>query len=296
MYVATNQTRRDAAKRKLASQQERRAQQAARRRRVAVISSAAVVVVVLLGIVLLSTLGRGGDDPGSAASSASAAPSAEAQPPAAGATPASIPTEVVPLPKRATPLPATVSCDYPAEGQAAKPVNPPPANDVSAEGTAAVTLATSAGTIPLELDRALAPCTVNNFVSLAEQRYFDATTCHRLTTDPGLQVLQCGDPTGTGSGGPGYTIPDEVFPELAYGRGLLAMAKTAAPNSGGSQFFMVYGDAQLPPDYTVFGTISAEGLQVVDQIARAGHDNSLAAQAGGGKPVQPVTIESATVS
>jgi peptidyl-prolyl cis-trans isomerase B (cyclophilin B) len=250
---------------------------------------------VLLGIVLLSTIGRGGDDPGSATPSASAAPSADAQPPAAGATPESIPTEVVPLPQRPTALPATVSCEYPADGQAAKPVNPPPGKDVSAKGTAAVTLQTSAGTIPLELDRALAPCTVNNFVSLAEQRYFDATTCHRLTTDPGLQVLQCGDPTGTGSGGPGYTIPDEVFPDLTYGRGLLAMAKTAAPNSGGSQFFMVYGDAQLPPDYTVFGSISADGLAIVDQIARTGHDNSLAAQAGGGKPVQPVTIESATV-
>ena len=292
MHVATNQMRRDAAKRKLSAQQARRAQQAARRRRVAVISSAAVVVVVLLGIVLLSTVGKGGTDTGA---TPSAAPSADAQPPAAGSTPASIPTEAVALPTRSTPLPATVSCDYPAEGQASKPVNPPPAQDVSAEGTVAVTLATSAGTIPLTLDRALAPCTVNNFVSLAEQRYFDATTCHRLTTDPGLQVLQCGDPTGSGSGGPGYTIPDEVFPELTYGRGLLAMAKTAAPNSGGSQFFMVYGDAQLPPDYTVFGSISADGLTVVDQIARTGHDDSLASSAGGGMPVQPVTIESATV-
>jgi peptidyl-prolyl cis-trans isomerase B (cyclophilin B) len=295
MHVATNQMRRDAAKRKLAGQQARRAQQAARRRRVAVISSAAVVVVVLVGVVLLSTIGRGGDDPGAAAPSASAAPSAAAEPPAAGTTPESIPTAAVALPTRPTPLPATVSCDYPGEGQAAKPVNPPPAKDVDAKGTVAVTLATSAGTIPITLDRALAPCTVNNFVSLAQQKYFDATTCHRLTTDPGLQVLQCGDPTGSGSGGPGYTIPDEVFPELTYGRGLLAMAKTAAPNSGGSQFFMVYGDAQLPPDYTVFGSISPDGLAVVDQIARTGHDNSLAAQAGGGKPVQPVTIESATV-
>ena len=293
--MATNQMRRDAAKRKLAGQQARRAQQAARRRRVAVISSAAVVVVVLVGVVLLSTIGRGGDDPGSAAPSAAAASSAAAEPPAAGTTPESIPTAAVALPTRPTPLPATVSCDYPAEGQAAKPVNPPPATDVNATGTVGVTLATSAGTIPLTLDRALAPCTVNNFVSLAEQKYFDATTCHRLTTDPGLQVLQCGDPTGSGSGGPGYTIPDEVFPELTYGRGLLAMAKTAAPNSGGSQFFMVYGDAQLPPDYTVFGSISPDGLAIVDQIARTGHDNSLASQAGGGKPVQPVTIESATV-
>ncbi len=293
--MTTNQIRRDAAKRKLAGQQARRAQQAARRRRVAVISSAAVVAVVLVGIVLLSTLGRGGTDPGSGAPSAAAPPSAGAQPPATGTTPEAVPTEVVALPTRPTPLPAAVSCDYPADGEAAKPADPPPAADVSARGTVPVTLRTSAGAIPLTLDRALAPCTVHSFTSLARQGYFDATTCHRLTTDPGLQVLQCGDPSGTGSGGPGYTIPDEVFPELGYGRGLLAMAKTSAPNSGGSQFFMVYGDAELPPDYTVFGSIDPEGLEVVDGIARTGHDDSLASSAGGGKPVQPVTIEAATV-
>jgi peptidyl-prolyl cis-trans isomerase B (cyclophilin B) len=293
--VATNELRRAAAKRKLAGQQERRVQQAARRRRIAVISSAAVVAVVLVGIVLLSTLGRGGTDPGSGAPSAAAPPSAGAQPPATGTTPEAVPTEVVALPTRPTPLPAAVSCDYPADGEAAKPVDPPPGADVGARGTVPVTLRTSAGAIPLTLDRALAPCTVHSFTSLARQGYFDATTCHRLTTDPGLQVLQCGDPTGTGSGGPGYTIPDEVFPELGYGRGLLAMAKTSAPNSGGSQFFMVYGDAELPPDYTVFGSIAPDGLQVVDGIARTGHDDSLASSAGGGTPVQPVTIEGVTV-
>jgi peptidyl-prolyl cis-trans isomerase B (cyclophilin B) len=103
-------------------------------------------------------------------------------------------------------------------------------------------------------------------------------------------VLQCGDPTGTGMGGPGYTIPDEVFPELAYGRGILAMAKTPDPNSGGSQFFMVYGTADLPPEYTAFGTISPEGLDVVDAIARAGSTPE-----GDGAPTQPVTIDTATV-
>jgi peptidyl-prolyl cis-trans isomerase B (cyclophilin B) len=286
--------RRDAAKRKLASQQARRVQQAQRRRRVAVITSAAVVVLVIVAIVALSTLGGAADDAADPAA-ASAAPSAAAtEAPATGTGPESIPTELAPVPVRSTPLPDTASCDYPTEGEAAKPVSPPPTSDVSAEGTVAVTLETSSGTVPLTLDRALAPCTVNNFVSLAQQGYFDDTTCHRLTTDPGLQVLQCGDPTGSGSGGPGYTIPDEVFPELSYGRGILAMAKTSAPNSGGSQFFMVYGDAQLPPEYTVFGSISEEGLQVVDQIARIGQDGS--GGPGDGAPAQPVTILSATTS
>jgi len=283
--VATNQMRREAAKRKLERQQERRVQQAKRRRQVAVITSVAVVVVVLVGGVVLSTLG-GTENP--------AAPPAD--PATAAVTPASIPTEIVPLPTRLTPLPATVNCDYAAEQTPpAKPVQLPPAADVSARGTVPVTLQTSAGAITLTLDRALAPCTVNSFVSLAQQGYFTDTPCHRLTTAPGLQVLQCGDPTGSGSGGPGYTIPDEIFPELAYGRGILAMANTGQPNSGGSQFFMVYGDGQLPPSYTAFGVISPEDLQVIDQIARNGHDGSFDAGAGGGRPIDPVIITGATI-
>lgn len=287
--MATNQMRREAAKRKLERQQERRVQQAKRRRTVAVVTSAAVVVLVVVGVVLLSTLGSGSDQPADPAAAPTSEPAAD---PAAATTPESIPTELAPVPVRTTPLPATVTCEYPTDGQpAAKPAQPPAGADISAQGTVAVNLTTSAGPVPLTLDRALAPCTVNNFVSLAEQGYYDASPCHRLTTSPGLQVLQCGDPTGTGQGGPGYTIPDEVFPELTYGRGILAMAKTAAPNSGGSQFFVVYGDGQLPPEYTAFGTINPEGLQVVDGIAMAGTDGP-----GDGAPVQPVTIESVTIS
>jgi peptidyl-prolyl cis-trans isomerase B (cyclophilin B) len=282
--VATNQMRREAAKRKLATQQKRRAERARRRQRIAIITSAAVVVVVVVGVVLLSTIGSGGGD---------TPPAAQPAAPGAGA-PTSIPTESVPLPTRPTPLPATVTCQYPAGGEAARPVQPPSGTDVNATGTVPVTLQTSAGTIPLTLDRALAPCTVNSFVSLAQQGFFNDTTCHRLTTGDGLQVLQCGDPSGTGRGGPGYTIPDEVFPELSYGRGVLAMAKTPEPNSGGSQFFMVYGNAQLPPEYTVFGSISPDGLQVLDTIARAGQDDSNGP--GDGAPHNPVTIQSAVLS
>jgi peptidyl-prolyl cis-trans isomerase B (cyclophilin B) len=284
--------RREAAKRKLARQQERRVQQAKRRRQVAVITSVAVVVVVVVGVVLLSTIGKG--DPGTAAAPSDAA-AATSAPAAAAKTPANIPTAITPLPTRPTALPATVDCTYPAEGQAAKPAKAPAGTGISAKGTVAVALTTADGAIPLTLDKALAPCTVNSFVSLAQQGYFDNTPCHRLTTDAGLQVLQCGDPSGAGSGGPGYTIPDEVFPELKYGRGLLAMANTGQPNTGGSQFFMIYGDAQLPPQYTVFGSINPDGLQVIDTIAKRGHDGSLDAQAGGGKPVEPVTIQAAKV-
>jgi peptidyl-prolyl cis-trans isomerase B (cyclophilin B) len=283
--VATNQMRREAAKRKLENQQKRRAERASRRQRVAIFTSASVVVVVVVAVVVLSTVGMpgGGED----------APPPPPTQPAAAVTPESIPTEPAVPPVRPTPLPATVSCEYPADGEPAKPIQPPSGADVSAEGTVPMTLQTSAGAIPLTLDRALAPCTVNSFVSLTEQGYFDGTSCHRLTSEPGLQVLQCGDPTGTGSGGPGYSFADETFPELRYGRGILAMANSG-PNSNGSQFFMVYGDGELPPNYTAFGVISPEGLQVLDDIARRGHDGSLDPSPGGGAPIEPVTIETAT--
>ena len=293
MAVATNQMRREAAKRKLARQRERQAAQAKRRRQLSVIGSIVAVVVVVVGVVLYATLG-GGSAPATDAA-ATPTPDAAATPTATPQTPEAIPTAVAPLPKRPTPLPATVNCSFPAGGQAAKPVMPPPGTGVSARGTVAVTLQTGDGAIPLTLDRALAPCTVDSFVSLAKQGYFDNSTCHRITTAPGLQVLQCGDPTGTGTGGPGYTIPDEVFPELKYGRGILAMANTGQPNTGGSQFFMIYGDGDLPPQYTAFGSITPEGLQVIDTIAKRGSDGSLDPSPGGGKPIQPVTIENVTV-
>jgi peptidyl-prolyl cis-trans isomerase B (cyclophilin B) len=299
VVVATNQMRREAAKRKLARQQERRAAQAKRRRQVSVIGSIVAVVVIVVGIIVFASLNRGAapaadaaatPTPDAAATPTAAAPTGTAQ------TPAAIPTVAAPLPKRPTPLPASVSCSFPASGQAAKPVTPPPGGNVSAQGTVAVTLQTGDGPIPMTLDKALAPCTVDSFVSLTKQGYFDNSTCHRITTAPGLQVLQCGDPTGTGTGGPGYTIPDEVFPELKYGRGILAMANTGQPNTGGSQFFMIYGDGELPPQYTAFGSIDPAGLQVIDTIAKRGSDGSLDPSPGGGKPIQPVTIEKATVS
>ena len=142
---------------------------------------------------------------------------------------------------------------------------------------------------------------MESFLSLDKAGYYDNTPCHRLTTGEGLKVLQCGDPTGTGSGGPGYTINDEPPTGLApapsgggtviYPRGTVAMAKTYAPNSGGSQFFLVYADSTLPPDYTVFGTMGKDGLTVVDKIAQGGSDDSMGP--GDGKPKTPVTITSA---
>jgi peptidyl-prolyl cis-trans isomerase B (cyclophilin B) len=187
-----------------------------------------------------------------------------------------------------------VSCDYPADAQAAtRKVDPPPETpDVS--GKVEVTFKSSVGTFDATLDADKTPCTVNSFVSLAKQGFFDNTPCHRLTTTPStIFVLQCGDPSGTGTGGPGYTIPDELSGNETYGPGTLAMAKTTQPDSGGSQFFIVYKDTPLPPDYTVFGQVDEAGVKAVKKVAEQGTDN--ANQPGDGHPKLAVTFDSVTV-
>lgn len=174
------------------------------------------------------------------------------------------------------------TCSYPAAGEPSKPVDPPSGDDVANQGTVGATITLNGQDLAVELDRASAPCTVNNFVSLAEQGWFDGTDCHRLV-DNGIFILQCGDPTGTGTGGPGYTIPDEVNTDLlepyegsdeamVYPAGAVAMAKTMEPDSGGSQFFLVYADSPLPPDYTVFGTMDQAAVDMVAEIGAQGVD------------------------
>ncbi len=290
--MPTNEQRREAAKRKLDRQLARRAQRAKSRRKYAIAGSVAAVVLVIGVVGLIVTLGR---DQTVDTAANPATPAAPATTAATTKPPAS--NELPPTLARPQPLPASVDCQYQASQQApARPVTPPPAGPTSTEGSVSATMQTSAGPIGLILDRSLAPCTVNSFISLARQGFYANSPCHRLVTNPGLQVLQCGDPTGSGSGGPGYTVPDEVFPELTYGRGYVAMANTGQPDSGGSQFFLIYGQTQLPPDYTVFATISPEGLKVIDEIARAGDDGSLEPSPGGGKPNAPVTITSVDVA
>jgi peptidyl-prolyl cis-trans isomerase B (cyclophilin B) len=147
---------------------------------------------------------------------------------------------------------------------------------------------TNCGTITVSLLGKRAPETVNSFAFLSRKGFFTDTPCHRLTT-AGIFVLQCGDPTGTGTGGPGYTIPDENLTGATYPAGTLAMANTGQPHTGGSQFFFVYADTQLPPQYTPFGHVTA-GLDALTRIAKAGTDN--ANGQGDGHPLQPVVIES----
>jgi peptidyl-prolyl cis-trans isomerase B (cyclophilin B) len=199
------------------------------------------------------------------------------------------------------------TCRYPSDGvgSAGKKVTAPP-TEPSVSGTVPVTLHTSIGDIALTLDATKAPCTVNSFVSLAKQGFFDKTGCHRLTTQ-GIYVLQCGDPSGTGSGGPGYSFADELDGAEAlatdqeasaqtgqeyktYPAGTVAMAN-AGKNTNGSQFFLVYADSPLPPAYSVFGTIDNTGIKLISMTAAEGTDNGTA----DGHPKKPVDITSASI-
>jgi len=167
----------------------------------------------------------------------------------------------------------------------------PPADSTIATGTT-ITFTTNCGPIVVQTLPKLAPKTVASEVFLSGQGYYDQTPCHRLTTE-GIYVLQCGDPTGTGQGGPGYTVPDENLPaktSTVYRAGTVAMANAGSGTSG-SQFFIVYQDSPLGPDYTVWGKVTS-GLDVVKAVAAAG----VADGSSDGAPLQPVVIEQATVS
>jgi peptidyl-prolyl cis-trans isomerase B (cyclophilin B) len=175
------------------------------------------------------------------------------------------------------------ACTYTPAGGAARKVKLPPSRPAPAKS---LKITTNRGAITATLNDTTTPCTANSFTSLAKQGYFDKTKCHRLTTQ-GIFVLQCGDPTASGTGGPGYSFADELSGKEAYPAGTLAMANSG-PNTNGSQFFIVYANTQLPPNYTVFGRIDAAGLKVVQKIAKAGTTNG----ASDGPPKQDVVIES----
>ncbi|MBI8989557.1 MULTISPECIES: peptidylprolyl isomerase [Corynebacterium] len=187
---------------------------------------------------------------------------------------------------------AAESCEYTASRAAAKDVDLPPSEPE--RGTVSMTLDTSAGEIPVSLDGDRAPCTVNAITHLARAGYYDDTVCHRITTS-GIYVLQCGDPTGTGTGGPGFTYADE-YPvgsgeSPLYAAGVLAMAN-AGPGTNGSQFFMNYADSPLPPSYTMFGTVEPDGMKILEEIAEKG----AAGGSADGAPAEEVRINHVTVN
>lgn len=250
------------------------------RQRTAIAGSAVAVVAIAVGAYFL--FGVSSSKP---AASATSKPAASASPsPSKAILPPATPLATVP--KGAPKTPPATHCTYKPKPPAARNVGQPPARpDSSAKSQA--TIVTNQGTVVVDLLNSQAPCTVNSFVYLAKKGYFNNTPCPRLV-NAGIYVLQCGDPTGTGSGGPGYEFANENTKGATYPSGTLAMANAGA-GTNGSQFFIVYaGEGGLQPNYTPFGAV-VKGLDIVRKIAEAGNDNSN--PAGGGKPLKKVTIE-----
>ncbi len=292
--MSTNEERRAQAKRKLDEQVQQRAEAATKQRRILMIAGGVVAVALLAGVVFV-VLRDDGDS-----GNVNAAPTSEVSD-----APAPSPGEPGQLPKFTASPTLGADCQYPKARPASKPVEPPRSGKVPTEpAEVSVSMMTDQGPIGLMLDNAQSPCTVNSFISLGAKDFFAGTQCHRLTTSPMLSVLQCGDPAGDGTGGPGYEFANEYPTDqyapndpaaqqpVTYPRGTLAMAN-AGPGTNGSQFFLVYQDSMLPPQYTVFGTIDEAGIEVIETIAAEGNDASN--PAGGGAPNKEVTIEAVTV-
>lgn len=287
--MPTNEQRRANAKRKLERQLERRAKQA-KTRRIVLIAAASIVAVAVIAAVVITLVNTKHDQKSNAA--ASTTTSAGTSPETTTPGP---PNQAAALPPFKPSADVGANCQYPASSEpAAKQVKPPRTGKVPTDpAQVSASMVTNQGHIGLMLANNESPCTVNSFASLIGQKYFDNSKCHRLTTSQGLGVLQCGDPKGDGTGGPGYQFaneyPTDQYPPndpkaqepVLYPRGTLAMAN-AGPGTNGSQFFLVYKDSQLPPQYTVFGTIQPDGLATLDKIAKAG-------VAGGGEDGAPAT-------
>ncbi|MGW1993298.1 peptidylprolyl isomerase [Embleya sp. NPDC001921] len=275
--VTKQQRQRQLAREKFERQQERRGTaQARRRRRNQVIAAVAAVVVVAGGGAWLA-VAAGDDD--KKTTNASNTPSTQ---PSAPQSPA--------------PEPKPKTCAAPAPGEPTKEQFPTePAMSIDTNAAYTMTLKTTCGEVKVALEAKKAPHTVNSFAFLAGKKFFDHTKCHRLTTG-GLAVLQCGDPTGTGTGGPGYKFVDENLgtagPDgsAAYPAGTVAMANSG-PGTNGSQFFLVTADSKLPPNYTPFGKVTA-GMDVLAKIAAAGTEDG----GSDGAPRENVVLDSVTVA
>ncbi|GAB2747990.1 peptidylprolyl isomerase [Streptomyces bullii] len=269
--VSQEQRRRQLAREKFLRQQQRRTE-ARRKARIRNSVIASVLGVVIVGSLAIYTTGVLKKDDDKTNASAEVTPSA-------------------------SPSKAPDPCEKPAAGKVKSETwKKEPAMTIDKSATYTMKLATTCGEIDIAMKASAAPHTVNSFAFLAGKGYFDHSKCHRLTTN-GIYVLQCGDPTGTGTGGPGYTIPDENLKDKSlkdniYPAGTVAMANTGQKNSGGSQFFLVYQDSQLPPSYTPFGTVSEAGMKVLKKIAAAGESTG----AGDGAPNATVVIDKATVT
>jgi peptidyl-prolyl cis-trans isomerase B (cyclophilin B) len=260
----------------------------ARQRRVAIVSAAGVLVVLVIAGLALAFTGGSSDDATTATEASpevSASASADASSSAAASPSASASAAAGPNP-----------CPAPT---VKPPASPQSFSKVPDKGLAqgkswTFTLTTSCGDIVADLDGAKAPQAVSNAVFLSGKGFWNGSPCHRLGAE-GLYMLQCGDPTGTGSGGPGYEFgPIENAPaDNIYKAGTLAMARTQDPNTQGSQFFLVFKDTQLGDGYTVFGHIT-KGLDVLTKVAAGGVATPGAD--GSGPPARAISIVKTTVT
>jgi peptidyl-prolyl cis-trans isomerase B (cyclophilin B) len=272
--VTQEQRKRQLAREKFLRQQQRRTS-ARRKARMRNSVIASVLGVIVIGSVALYTSGVMKNDDKSNAS--------------ADVTPSASATSKAPDP-----------CAKPAAGKIKTATwKKEPTVTIDKSATYTMKLATTCGDIDIALKTSAAPHTVNSFNFLAGKGFFDHTKCHRLTTS-GIYVLQCGDPTGAGTGGPGYTIPDENLKDTSlkggtYPAGTVAMANTGQKHTGGSQFFLVYKNSTLPASYTPFGTISASGMKVLNKIAAAGAQ-AADPTTGNTAPNATVVINKATVT
>lgn len=261
--------------RRLAREAQR--QQSIRRTTQWTAGGVAVLVVVAVVVVGVIALTHSSKSSATAVATPSSTPSVNTTP-----TPTPTPSEVK--------EPAT-HCTYAPAGQAARNVGTPPTTP-DFKATYQATINTNRGPIVIDLLNSKATCTVNSFVFLSQKGFYNNTPCPRLVTS-GIFVLQCGDPTGTGSGGPGYEFESENLTGATYPTGTLAMANSGTSNSNGSQFFIVFKNTPLPPSYTPFGTVTS-GLNILTTVAKGGIKKPLN-PAGGGHPKEAVNIDSITI-
>jgi peptidyl-prolyl cis-trans isomerase B (cyclophilin B) len=272
--VSPNARDRARAKRRYAKRQATLAQRAKARRTRQQVTAAVLSILVVIGGVFAASKLVGSSGKKSPTAGSTGTPSS---------TPSSTPTGP--------------TCPKATADKVAKPqqFSTAPDKTLAAGRTWTASVATTCGPMTFELDGAKAPQTVSSFIYLARKGFFNNTTCHRLVTT-GIFVLQCGDPTATGNGGPGYGYGIENAPASGdYPAGTIAMARTNDPKSNGSQFFLVYKDSKLPTEgggYSIFGTVKT-GLDVLTKVAASGA--AAADSTGNTPPNTPINITSVTV-
>lgn len=291
--MPTNRQRRDAARRHLERQLQRREQREHRRKRAALIATIAgtVVLAVVVAVVVIAFTNDNKKPAANGSATPSASPSASRAP-----LPSRKPAKIASRAAKKTHGP----CGY-AESAAALKQNtslfdvglpPDPKPTPTAKHT--VVFATNLGDVTAQLDGASAPCNVQSLAYLIGKKFYDDTACPR-SVNQGIFVVQCGDPTATGAGGPSYTVKDENLSKANYTAGTIAMANGGA-NTNGSQFFFITKDSNqntaagtgLGKNYTVVGHVT-KGLDILQKVANSGDDGSN--QAGGGRPNQDLIFK-----